>query len=313
MRIARYEHGGGEQLGLVVDDGVHALPAGSDVLELLAADAAERDRATAGAAAPVPLADVRLRAPLRPTTLRDFVCFEQHVEGMAKNAGEPVPPEWYDAPTFYFSSTTAIFGPGDEIEMPPGCELLDYELEIGVIIGKPGRDIAPEEARGHIAGYTIYNDWSARDLGAREKRMGLGWAKAKDFANVLGPWIVTADEMERYRDGDRLDLQLVASRNGEEIGRDTLASISWSFEEMVAYASRGAWLRVGDVLGSGTCGGGCLGELWGRNGKLEPRPCRPGDEVTLSVEGIGTLTNRVIEGVEPIPVPRARPRKTAVS
>jgi 2-keto-4-pentenoate hydratase/2-oxohepta-3-ene-1,7-dioic acid hydratase in catechol pathway len=127
---------------------------------------------------------------------------------------------------------------------------------------------------------------------------------------VLGPWLVTADELEPYRRGDRIDLELVATRNGEEIGRDTLASMAWSFEEMVAYASRGAWLRPGDVLGSGTCGGGCLAELWGRNGALEPRPCAPGDEVTLRAQGIGTLTNTVVAGVEPIPLPRARPRAT---
>jgi 2-keto-4-pentenoate hydratase/2-oxohepta-3-ene-1,7-dioic acid hydratase in catechol pathway len=316
MRIARYEHGGAERLGVVVDDRVHPLPENTHLLELLAADAAQRDEAAAAAqdsSSVLLLSEVRLRAPLRPTTMRDFVCFEQHVEGMAMNAGEPVSPEWYDAPTFYFTSTTAVFGPDDEIEVPPGCKLFDYELEIGCIIGRSGRDIAPEDARSHIAGFTIYNDWSARDLGAREKRMGLGWAKAKDFANVLGPWIVTADELDQYRAGDRIDIELVASRNGEEIGRDTLASMSWSFEEMIAYASRGAWLRPGDLLGSGTCGGGCLGELWGRNGKLEPRPCKPGDQVTLSAEGIGTLTNRVVEGVEPIPLPRARPREATVS
>jgi 2-keto-4-pentenoate hydratase/2-oxohepta-3-ene-1,7-dioic acid hydratase in catechol pathway len=229
------------------------------------------------------------------------------------NAGEPVSEEWYEAPTFYFSSTTAVFGPDAEIELPPGCKLLDFELEIGMVIRKAGRDIAPERARDHIAGFTIYNDWSARDLGAREKRMGLGWAKAKDFANVLGPWIVTPDELDEHREGDRIDIELVASRNGEEIGRDTLANMSWSFEEMIAYASRGAWLRPGDVLGSGTCGGGCLGELWGRNSKLEPRPCEPGDEITLSAGGIGTLTSRVVAGVEPIPLPRARTREKRVA
>jgi 2-keto-4-pentenoate hydratase/2-oxohepta-3-ene-1,7-dioic acid hydratase in catechol pathway len=136
-------------------------------------------------------------------------------------------------------------------------------------------------------------------------RLGLGFCKAKDFANTLGPWIVTADELERFRTGDRLDLDLRASINGRELGDDTLANMAWSFEELVAYASRGAWIRPGDVLGSGTCGNGCLFELWGRG--REWAPLAPGDVVTLAVEGIGTLTNQVVAGVEPVPLPAARP------
>jgi 2-keto-4-pentenoate hydratase/2-oxohepta-3-ene-1,7-dioic acid hydratase in catechol pathway len=312
MRLARYEHQGNERIGVVGDGTVAPLPDGTAMLDLLA-DPAQREAAAAQAGEPVALADVTLRAPLIPTTMRDFVCFEAHVEGMVLNEAPDatVPDDWYEAPTFYFTSTTAIFGPDDEIEMPPGCEKLDLELEIGVIIGSEGRDIPVERAAEHIAGFTIYNDFSARDLGAREKRMGLGWAKAKDFANALGPWIVTADEWEPYRRGDRYDMALQASRNGEPLGTDTLASIGWSFAEMVTYASRGAWLRTGDVLGSGTCGFGCLGELWGRNGRLEPRPLAPGDEVTLSVEAIGTLTNRIVAGVDPLPVPKARARQGA--
>jgi 2-keto-4-pentenoate hydratase/2-oxohepta-3-ene-1,7-dioic acid hydratase in catechol pathway len=310
MRLARYEHDGDERIGVVADGAVAPLPEGTDMRTLLA-DPAARDAAFAQAGGPVALSEVALKAPLIPTTMRDFVCFEAHVEGMVLNEapGATVPADWYEAPTFYFTSTTAIFGPGDEIEVPPGCELLDLELEIGVVIGKEGRDIPVEKAAEHIAGFTIYNDFSARDLGAREKRMGLGWAKAKDFANALGPWIVTADEWEPYRRGDRYDMELVASRNGVPLGSDTLASIGWSFAEMVTYASRGAWLRTGDVLGSGTCGFGCLGELWGRNGALEPRPLAPGDEVTLRVEGIGELTNRIVAGAQPHPVPKARRRQ----
>jgi 2-keto-4-pentenoate hydratase/2-oxohepta-3-ene-1,7-dioic acid hydratase in catechol pathway len=142
--------------------------------------------------------------------------------------------------------------------------------------------------------------------------MGLGWAKAKDFANAFGPWIVTADELEPYRKDDRLDLNCIAQRNGEQIGHDSLASMAWSFGDMLAYASRGARLEPGDVLGSGTCGGGCLAEWWGRNGELEPRPLEPGDEVTLIVEGIGSLTNTIVAGVQPVPVPAARRRVAAV-
>jgi 2-keto-4-pentenoate hydratase/2-oxohepta-3-ene-1,7-dioic acid hydratase in catechol pathway len=313
MRLTTYEHDGAERLGVVDDEGIHPLADGTDLLELLMADVDHRDALVDRAREPsgaIDVDEVRLRAPIRPNTFRDFVCFEQHVEGIVKT-GDPdakVMPDWYDAPTFYFTNSAAIFGPGDEIEVPPGCELLDFELEIAAVIGRAGRDVHPEHARDHIAAFTIYNDWSARDHGAREVRMGLGWAKAKDFANTLGPWLVTADELDPHRRGDRIDLELIATRNGLEIGRDSLANMAWSFEEMVAYASRGTWLHPGDVLGSGTCGSGCLAELWGRNGRLDPRPLAPGDEVTLSAQGIGTLTNRVVEGVEPVPLPRARPR-----
>jgi 2-keto-4-pentenoate hydratase/2-oxohepta-3-ene-1,7-dioic acid hydratase in catechol pathway len=308
MRIAVYEHEGATHPGLVEGETVRPLAPGASVVEMLGATEAQREAASAATGTPVPLAEVRLRAPLRPTTLRDFVCFEAHIEGVVKTEGPEavVPPDWYDAPTFYFSSTTAVYGPDDEIEIPPGSERLDLELEVAVVIGRPGRDLTAEQAREHIAGFTIYDDFSARDHGAREVRLGLGWAKAKDFANVLGPWIVTADELEPYRTGDRYDLELVAAINGRPLGRDTLASMAWSFEEMVVYASRGAWLRPGDVLGSGTCGFGCLAELWGRSGRLEPPPLAPGDEVTLSVQGIGSLTNRIVAGAEPVPVPRAR-------
>ena len=138
-------------------------------------------------------------------------------------------------------------------------------------------------------------------------RLGLGICKGKDFANTLGPWIVTADELERYRDGDRLDLDLRAAVNDREIGDDSLANMAWSFEQLVSYASRGTWVRTGDVLGSGTCGAGCLLEMWGRHGRDGYPPLAPGDTVSLTVEGIGTLTNRVVAGPDPIPLPTARP------
>ena len=170
--------------------------------------------------------------------------------------------------------------------------MLDFELEVAAVIGRPGRDLTPEQARDVIVGYTIFNDWSARDLQQAEMRVGLGPAKGKDTATTLGPWLVTADELESYRDDDGfLDLELTASINGEQVGHDRLSHMGWTFEEMVAYASRGTWVRPGDVLGSGTCGnGGCLAELWGRNGEQAPPPLQPGDVVTLAVEGIGELT-----------------------
>ncbi|MBV8991117.1 MAG: fumarylacetoacetate hydrolase family protein, partial [Solirubrobacterales bacterium] len=153
----------------------------------------------------------------------------------------------------------------------------------------------------------IFNDWSARDLQMHELALGLGFCKAKDFANTLGPWIVTPDELEPYRDGDRLDLDMRARINDRELGDDTLANMAWSFEELVSYASRGTWIKPGDVLGSGTCGTGCLLELRGRHGPEAYPPLKPGDVVSLTVQGIGELTNRVVDGVDSIALPEARP------
>jgi 2-keto-4-pentenoate hydratase/2-oxohepta-3-ene-1,7-dioic acid hydratase in catechol pathway len=143
-----------------------------------------------------------------------------------------------------------------------------------------------------------------------EKELGLGFAKGKDFANTLGPWLVTADELERYRDADGfLDLTMTVELNSQVLGKDSLASMSWTFEEMDAYASRGTWVRPGDVLGSGTCGEGCLAELWGRTGRREPGQLAPGDVVTMTVDGLGTISNRVVAGTgKPVPIPTARKR-----
>lgn len=312
MRIARYEADGAERLGVVSGDEIQPLPRGTNLLDLLVAESEERERIARdaeGRDAPVPLTEVRLLAPLQPPTLRDFVVFEEHVEGVAKSVSGSagVPETWYEIPTFYFGNPYSVVGPYDPVPIPPGCEALDFELEVAAIIGKTGQDLTPEGAREHIAGYTILNDWSARDLQRHEMRIGLGPAKGKDFANTLGPWIVTADELERYRRDDRLHLNMEVSINGEHFGDDTLANMAWSFEELVAYASRGTWVRPGDVLGTGTCGSGALAEIWGRAGKQEPPPLAVGDVVRMTVEGIGTIENRVVEGVPLVPIPRARP------
>jgi 2-keto-4-pentenoate hydratase/2-oxohepta-3-ene-1,7-dioic acid hydratase in catechol pathway len=309
VRLAAYEHDGVEYVGVLSGEVLAPLAPGTDVLAVLAADATERGRLELGA--PVALADVRLRVPLHPPSVRDFVAFEQHIEGMVmtEGPGASVPDAWYEAPAFYFSNPSALYATGEDIEIPPGCEQLDYELEVAAIIGRPGRDLTLEDAREHIAGYAIFNDWSGRDLQRFDRRLGMGWAKGKDFASTLGPWIVTADELEGHRDASgRLDLRLGVWRNGKQMGEDSLASAAWSFEQMLVYASRGATLVPGDVIGSGTCGSGCLGELWGRSGAIDPPPLRPGDEITMTVEGIGTISNRVIAGAAAIDYGRPRRR-----
>jgi 2-keto-4-pentenoate hydratase/2-oxohepta-3-ene-1,7-dioic acid hydratase in catechol pathway len=179
-----------------------------------------------------------------------------------------------------------------------------------VVVGRDGASLTPEQAREHVFGYTILNDWSARDLQAREMKVNLGPAKGKDSASTLGPWLVTADELEPYRDADGfLALDMRVSVNEVEIGQDLLSNMSWPFEELISYASRGTEVRAGDVLGSGTCGnGGCLAELWGRRGEAAPGPLQPGDVVEMTVEGIGTIRNRVVAGIDLPAVAPARPR-----
>ncbi|MFE0256257.1 fumarylacetoacetate hydrolase family protein [Streptomyces sp. NPDC059010] len=303
MRIATYLYEGRRHCGVVEGTVVRALP--DDTSPLDAVDARPVGDA-------VPLSDVRLLPPLQPPTVRDFVTFEEHVEGVRRSVdgAAGVPERWYAAPTFYFANPYAVYGPHDDIPVPPGSGVLDFELEVAAVIGRAGRDLTPEQARDHILGYTILNDWSARDLQSAEMRVGLGPCKGKDTATTLGPYLVTADELEPYRDADGfLRLALTAAVNGEVVGEDLLSHMSWTFEEMVAYASRGTWVRPGDVLGSGTCGnGGCLAELWGVRGSQDPPPLKPGDTVALTVEGIGSVSNTVVAGVDPVPLPTGRRR-----
>ncbi|MCC8243198.1 fumarylacetoacetate hydrolase family protein [Saccharothrix luteola] len=303
MRFATYHHDGRQRVGVLDDDLLHPVDARAliDVLDDLPAAGADALDHPPGPH----VSAVRLLAPLQPPTVRDFATFEEHVEGMRAGAG--VPGQWYAAPTFYFGNPYAVIGPHDDVPVPPGSAVLDFELEVAAVIGREGRDLTPEQARDHIAGYTIFNDWSARDLQTAEMAVGLGPCKGKDAATTLGPWLVTPDELEPYREDGLLRLALTAQVNGEVVGSDLLSNMSWTFEEMVAYASRGTFVRPGDVLASGTCGnGGCLAELWGRG--AEQHPLRPGDTVTLTVEGIGRISTTVVAGTEVRPLPTARRR-----
>ncbi|MFG3201346.1 fumarylacetoacetate hydrolase family protein [Streptomyces sp. NPDC048192] len=318
MRFAAYTHHDQPRLAVVDDEGVlYPVPGVRSLTEAVAAGDGLPALLGTGAAAlagpPGPhVSEVRLLPPLQPASVRDFVTFEEHVEGVRRSVdgAAGVPEQWYRAPVFYFTNPHAIHGPHDDIPVPPGSAVLDFELEVGAVVGREGRDLAPGQARDHIIGYTVFNDWSARDLQSAEMKVGLGPCKGKDTATTLGPYLVTADELEPYRDADGfLRLGLTAEVNGEVVGRDLLSNMSWTFEEMTAYASRGTRVVPGDVLGSGTCGnGGCLAELWGRRGERTPPPLGPGDTVSLTVEGIGTLTNTVVPGPDPVPLPAGRRR-----
>jgi fumarylacetoacetate (FAA) hydrolase len=234
-----------------------------------------------------------MRRPLpEVASLRDFYAFEQHVKTCRAHRGAGMPPEWYEVPVFYFSNPAAILGHDDPVHAPRGSSALDFELELACVIGTPGRDIPDDDrAMSHVSGFVIMNDWSARDLQRKEMAVGLGPSKGKDFATSLGPELVSLDELaDRYVDG-RLHLEMTASINGRIVSRGNAGSIYWTWPQLIAHASRDAMLRVGDVLGSGTVGTGCILELTPEavGGWL-----KPGDVVELTIERLGTLRNRVV-------------------
>jgi 2-keto-4-pentenoate hydratase/2-oxohepta-3-ene-1,7-dioic acid hydratase in catechol pathway len=315
MRFARYVFNGAAHAGvlgpgellheLAPAETVEALISRGGLAALLDAGAAALD------AAPGPAAtDVRLLAPLLPASIRDSVSFEAHIEGARRSqegATDPVPERWYAAPCFYFTNPHACVGAFDDVERFPGSRVFDLECEVGVVYGAHGRNLTPQEAAPGIIGYTIFNDWSARDIQRLEGQLPFGFFKGKDGAHTVGPYLVTADELEPYRTADGfLDLTMRAFINGELLGEDSLANMAWTFDELISYASRGAAVGPGDLLASGTCHRGCLTEIWGRAGERVPPPLVPGDVVTLEVEGLGMVRNRVVEPEPCPPIPPAR-------
>ncbi|MFT4215559.1 MAG: fumarylacetoacetate hydrolase family protein, partial [Microbacterium sp.] len=318
MRIARWTSAGEPVEGFVVGDAageaVVAFPAGVTVASVLAAglDAAHGIYArvvgalAAGDAVATPLAEVTLRSPVAPASIRDFVAFEEHVEGVSASVDGVggVVAEWYEAPTFYFTNPHTVRATGDVVDVPE-TRRLDFELELAVVVGAaPGSDgwgVDVEAAASHIFGYTVMNDWSARDLQAREMKVRLGPAKGKDFGITLGPWIVTADELDAFVDDEGfLAVRAEVYVNGALVGEDLVSNMGWTFPELIAYAARNSVVVPGDVLGSGTVGGGgCLGELWGRGSDIPP--LEPGDEVRMVIEGVGEIVNVVGERVPGAP------------
>jgi 2-keto-4-pentenoate hydratase/2-oxohepta-3-ene-1,7-dioic acid hydratase in catechol pathway len=290
MKLATISHEGSATAVVVDGDTAYPLPTSlAHVIELGLERALEiGDQARHGT--PIPFVEADLLLPYKPPSVRDFVTFESHVEGVRKSIDNAVgiPEAWYDAPTFYFTNPHALYGPGRAITRPPTCRALDFELEVACVLGTGGSSLSEAEAADAIFGYTILNDWSARDIQSREMQVGLGPAKGKDFATSFGPWIVTADELPS------LDLDCRVLVNGELFGHDRLSHMNWTFPQMVVHASRDSVVVAGDLLASGTTGGGgCLAELWGRNGAQTPPPLEPGDEVRMEVDGIGVLVGSV--------------------
>jgi 2-keto-4-pentenoate hydratase/2-oxohepta-3-ene-1,7-dioic acid hydratase in catechol pathway len=281
MRLVTFDAGSGPVPGALVGDEVADLGSVAPAVEAMLAPAAlDAARGFVPSAPRHAIGSVRLLAPLRPASLRDFLAFEDHALGGARRRGEKLNDAWYRIPVYYKGNHREIVGPDEDVSWPDFSELLDFELEIACVVGSRGRDLDLDAATGSIAGYTVMNDWSARDVQREEMAMRLGPAKSKDFATSLGPVLVTADEVDP-RDG----LGMIARVNGEVWCRASSAGMHWTFPQMISYVSRGETVYPGDAYGSGTPYGGC--------GLDRDRWLRPGDVVELEVEGIGVLRNAV--------------------
>lgn len=275
MKLVTYSDGGSPRVGVLEGDTVLDAGFDGDMVAFIEAGApVGRTRR---------VADAQLLAPLRPRTLRDFLAFEGHLKNAYRNLGRDIPAEWYEVPACYKALPDTVIGPEQDIPWPSYSQELDHELELAAIIGTSGRDIPAGRAAEHIFGYTLWNDMSARDTQRQELPIGMGPGKAKDWdgSNVLGPCIVTADEL------DVSDLRLTVRINGVVWGSDTTANMHHSFASMIEYTSRDLTLRPGEVIGSGTAASGSGLELG--------RSLSPGDVIEMEAEGIGILRNRVGE------------------
>jgi 2-keto-4-pentenoate hydratase/2-oxohepta-3-ene-1,7-dioic acid hydratase in catechol pathway len=273
VKLVTYENGGGSRVGLLENGEIVDVGFAGDMVEFIEAGAPVGERTAVPGG--------RLLAPLRPRSLRDFLTFKGHLDNVMPRLGREIPPEWFDVPAYYKGMPDTVIGPDDEIPWPSYTDRLDYELEIAAVIGKQGRDISVDDAMDHVFGWTIWNDLSARDTQKQELPVGMGPGKAKDWdgSNVLGPCIVTADEL------DGTNTRMSVRVNGETWGEDSSEHMHHTFADLIAYSSQSQTLYPGEVLGSGTAAGGSGVEL--------DRWLREGDIVELEIEGIGVLRNRI--------------------
>ncbi|MFW5658984.1 MAG: fumarylacetoacetate hydrolase family protein [Bacteroidota bacterium] len=248
---------------------------------------------------------VKLLAPIqRPRSMRDGYAFRQHVETSRRNRGVEMIPEFDEFPVFYFTNHNAIFGPGEIRVMPEQMKRLDYELEAAIVIGKQGRNVSAKTADDHIFGLMILNDFSAREAQMQEMKLNLGPAKGKDFANAIGPYLVTLDELrdlshgaDKPHAGLQFNLEMKAYLNGELISQGNLNTMNWTFAEIIERVSYGVDIYPNDIIGSGTVGTGCLLEINGtrklENPDYEPVWLKDGDRIRLEIQELGVLENRI--------------------
>ena len=319
MKIVSYKADDTHRSGLIIQDRVYDIQKGgetigvelpSTVLELLNLEESGmellqtlnlRIKRGLGVSA---VKNAELLAPIPyPPSCRDAYAFRQHVATARRNRGVPMIPEFDEFPIFYFTNHNAIFGPGEVTVEADHLHKLDFELEVAVVIGKWGKNIATKDADAYIAGFTIMNDLSARLLQMEEMKLNLGPAKGKDFATTIGPWLVTPDELDDYKIetdfGATYSLGMQAFHNGTQISDGNMKDMTWTFAEIIERASYGVELFPGDVIGSGTVGSGCYLELNG-TAALEAKEAGedftpvwllPDDEIELRIDGLGVLNN----------------------
>ena len=255
----------------------------------------------------IPVEEAQIIAPVpSPTSCRDAYAFRQHVATARRNRNAEMIREFDQFPVFYFTNHNSITGPGEIICMPDHFKKLDFELEVAIVICKPGRNIKASEADEYIGGYMIMNDFSARTLQMEEMKLNLGPAKGKDFATAIGPWLVTPDELEEFKilhkenhTGNTYNLKMKCMVNGVQVSEGNLADMDWTFAEIIERASYGVQLFPGDIIGSGTVGTGCFLELNG-TGKLndpdyKEQWLKEGDVIEMEVEGLGILKNTIVK------------------
>lgn len=254
----------------------------------------------------LPFNTLQIEPPIRkPASCRDAYAFRQHVEAARRNRNVPMIPEFDQFPVFYFTNHHSIIGPGPVRCLADHFDKLDFELEVAVVLSKKGRNIEAKDAEHYIFGYTILNDWSARTLQMEEMMLSLGPAKGKDFANAIGPILVTPDELAELQTpaptghtGHNYNLNMVCRVNGREVSRGNMKDMDWTFAEIIERASYGADVYPTDLIGSGTVGTGCLLELNGTGKRLDanykPWWLQEGDVVELEIDRMGILSNTVV-------------------
>ena len=317
MKIISYRLNSATSYGVLVNNELFSLPENQSglpasmnaflALEEKGMEMAQQtaNQIEAGTLPVTPIKNYEILAPVpHPSSCRDGYAFRQHVEAARKNRGVEMIPEFDQYPIFYFTNHQAVEGPGPVYCMPDHFEQLDFELEIAIVIGKKGRNIKASEADAYIAGFTIMNDLSARKLQMEEMLLNLGPAKGKDFSTVIGPWLVTPDELSTYlvpakqgHVGNNYNLSMKCWVNDILVSEGNVKDMDWTFAEIIERCSYGVTIFPGDVIGSGTVGTGCFLELNGtgklHNPNYEPQWLQANDTVKMTIDGLGTLVNTI--------------------
>jgi len=322
MKLVTYSSQGKEQLAFLINDNLYdtqdvdtrlpgtmkdLLDNWENAIELMRSAEADVKSGKNVNAQGMPYKNASILAPVpHPTSCRDGYAFRQHVAAARRNRKVDMIPEFDQYPIFYFTNHNAIQGPGEIRCMPDHFEKLDFELEAAVVLCKKGRNITAAEADEYIGGYMIMNDMSARRLQMEEMLLNLGPAKGKDFSTVIGPILVTPDELEPYKVpakeghvGNAYNLKMTCTVNGVQVSAGNMADMDWTFAEIIERCAYGADILPGDVIGSGTVGTGCFLELNG-TGKLndanyKEQWLQPGDVVEMEIDGLGHLSNTIVK------------------